>query len=85
MNQFEITQRFVQSYYNLYQMRMVTTKAQFCAATGTYVSNLALMSRGKRAATTEHICRLFNAYHVNPMWLFYGTGTFLQQPTESVA
>ena len=76
MNANEVTQRFVQSYFNLYQRRVVSTKKQFCDAVGLYPTNLVLMQHGKRQCTTQHICQLFNAYGINPAWLFTGSGSF---------
>ncbi len=72
----EVTQRFVQSYFNLYQHRIVETKKQFCDAVGLYTTNLNLMSKGERQCTIAQICSLFDKYGVNPVWLFTGTGAF---------
>lgn len=76
MNANEVTQRFVQSYFNLYQNRIVSTKKQFCDAVGLYTTNMNLMQRGERQVTTQHICNLFNSFNVNPVWLFTGAGSF---------
>ena len=76
MNPNEVTQRFVQSYFNLYQHRIVATKKQFCDAVGLYTTNLNLMQRGERQCTIAHVCNLFTKYGVNPEWLFTGSGAF---------
>ena len=72
----EVTQRFVESYYTLYQKRVVSTKKQFCDACGLLTTNFNLMSQGKRDVTTNHLCRLFQHFGVSPDWMFTGNGNF---------
>lgn len=76
MNANEVTQRFVQSYFNLYQRRIVATKKQFCDACGLYTTNLNLMQHGERQCTLSHVCNLIDKFRINPTWLFTGTGSF---------
>ena len=81
MNANEVTQRFVQSYYNLYASRIVQTKKQFCDARGTYSNNFNLMQKGLRPCTLEMVCKLITAYNINPRWLFTGVGGFFVEYT----
>ena len=95
MNANEVTQRFVQSYYNLYASRIVQTKKQFCDACGTYSNNFNLMQKGLRPCsnaiqlthngvrpcTLEMVCTLITAYNINPRWLFTGVGGFFVEYT----
>lgn len=76
MNPTEVTQRFVQAYYNLYQHRIISMKKQFAAAAGTTTTNFNLMSSGKRDVTVKHLCNIIHAYNINPTWLFTGCGSF---------
>lgn len=79
MNANEVTQRFVQSYYNLYASRIVQTKKQFCDACGTYSYNLNMMAKGQRTCTLDMLCRCIAKYNISPVWLFTGDGSFFRE------
>lgn len=72
----EVTKRFVESYYNLYQHRVVTSKKQFCEACDLLATNFNLMAQGKRNVTTNHLCHLFQKFGISPVWMFTGKGNF---------
>lgn len=82
MNTIEVTQRFVQSYYNLYQHRLFTHKKQFCDAIGIHTCNFNAMKNGKRTVTTQHLCMLFKKYNISPVWIFTGNGSFFADGTN---
>lgn len=73
----DVTKRFVQAYYNLYQQRIVSSKKQFCDACDLLTTNFNLMSQGKRNVTTNHLCHLFQNFGVSPEWMFTGNGDFM--------
>lgn len=72
----EVTKRFVESYYNLYQQRVVSSKKQFCDACGLLSTNFHLMEKGERDVTTNHLCHLFQNFGISPVWIFTGKGSF---------
>lgn len=69
-----VTERFVTAYYELYRLRVVKSKTEFCAPLNLPVSNFVIMERGDRSCTLRQLCALVNAWNVSPTWLMSGEG-----------
>lgn len=73
----EITKRFVDTYYELYRMRVVKSKTEFCAPLNLPPSNFIALERGTRTCTLRQICALANSWNVSILWLMTGEGLML--------
>ncbi len=69
-----ITDRFVESYYKLYSLRLVKSKADFCRSTGIYYTNFWSVENGSRQANLENIFLLVTTYNISAEWLITGKG-----------
>lgn len=70
----DISKRFVYAFYALAAMRIVHTRAEFCAAVGMAAQNFRPIEDGKITASLSNLCGLMEAYDINPNWLFKGEG-----------
>jgi len=80
----EISLRFIQAYYNLYALRLVTSKGDFCKKTGMYPQNFSLLEKGRIACTLENVYKMATLYNVSLDWLFMGSGDFLKDASTPV-
>ena len=72
----EVTQRFVDAYYQLYALRKVKNKKEFCETVDILPSNYVLVEKGKRSVAVSHICNLISNFNINPNWIMLGIGEF---------
>ena len=72
----EVTQRFVDAYYQLYALRKVKNKKEFCEKVDIFPSNFVLVEKGKRSVAVPHICNLISNFNIKPNWIMLGIGEF---------
>lgn len=72
----EVTVRFVEAYYQLYALRKVKNKKEFCDKVEICPSNFVLVEKGKRSVAVPHICNLISSFNINPNWIMLGIGEF---------
>lgn len=70
----EISSRYIECYYTLYQKRVVKTRAEYCRMTDLLPQNFSTIEQGKRLASMAQICALVTNYSINPVWLMTGKG-----------
>ncbi len=73
-----ITDRFVEAYYKLYSLRLVSSKAEFCRSTGVFYTNFWSVENGSRQANLENIFLLVKNYNVSANWILTGKGKFIE-------
>lgn len=73
----EVTKRYIQSYYTLYGMRLVSNRQQFCDATLLKPQNFSAIEHGKRGASMVQVCALISNLPIDPIWLMTGQGDML--------
>lgn len=72
----DVSARFVESYYQLYAQRAVSSKKEFCESVGIFYTNFWAIEQGNRNVTLEHIINLANTHNISLDWLFFGNGQF---------
>lgn len=76
---YEITKRYVESYYKLFGERRVRTKKEFCELTGTFSSNFNRMEAGERDVSLTTIVMLIETYGISTDWVLFGKGDFYKK------
>lgn len=75
-NSKEVSERFVEAYYQLYALRKVINKRDYCDHIGMFATNFRLIEDGKRCVTVDQICKLITVFNINPNWIMLGIGEF---------
>lgn len=68
----DVNQRFSQIYYNLYALRIVSSRKEYGDSLGIF--NYSYIESGKRKLSLKTICDVANLYGVSINWLFTGEG-----------
>lgn len=74
----ELTQRFVDVYFDLYKARVVANMKDFCEKIDLNPSNFAQMRKGRLDCSLMNICSMIEVYNVSPNWLFKNSGEMYQ-------
>jgi hypothetical protein len=69
-----ITKRFLLIVDEVIREGSIGTRTEFAQAVGEHQQNLALMEKGTRAPTLEHIAVACKKFGYSPTWLVLGTG-----------
>ena len=74
MANIQISKRFIDAYYQLYSLRVVKSRAEYCASVNMHPANFKPIQDGKRYATVESIYRLCRIYNISADWILFGEG-----------